>query len=126
MDQFESEGPIAALVSCHQHLNKPLLILACDMPAVTATMMDSLINLHKPELMTTMFCTPEKGLYEPMLSIWQETALDALAAFFLSGGRSFQTYLSSCNIPKNPLPSASTLMNCNTPEDWQKWKLNAF
>jgi molybdopterin-guanine dinucleotide biosynthesis protein A len=125
IDQFEEEGPVGALVSCHQQLQKPLLLLACDMPAITCAFISSLVSLHKPDSGITMFCNIEEGAYEPMLSVWEVSALDDIAAFFLSGGRSFQKFLTSRNVPKYPPPAANSLVNCNTPDDWQYWKQHA-
>jgi molybdopterin-guanine dinucleotide biosynthesis protein A len=122
IDRFESEGPMGALVSCHQQCKGSLLLLACDMPAVTEAMIKYLLSLHNPESLTTMFCNAENFLYEPMFSVWEVPALVDITGYFLSGGRSFQQYLSSRSIPQHLPPNMASLANCNTPGDWKMWE----
>ncbi len=120
-DQYDAEGPMGALVSCHQERTGPLLLLASDMPAVNESMIESLLILHTPGSLITMFCNAENGLYEPMLSVWEVPALEDITTFYLAGGRSFQQYLSSRNIPRHLPPQPASLINCNTPGDWKTW-----
>jgi len=124
IDRYDAEGPIGALVSCHQQCEGPLILLACDMPAVTEAMITYLFSIHTPESLTTMFCNAETGLYEPMLSVWEVPALEDITGYFLAGGRSFQQYLSSRSIPRHLPPNMASLANCNTPEDWKTWEKN--
>jgi molybdopterin-guanine dinucleotide biosynthesis protein A len=121
-DQFEAEGPMGALVSCHQQRSGPLLLLACDMPAVTETMITSLLSLHNPASQITMFCNAENGFYEPMLSVWEVPALEDITTYFQAGGRSFQQYLSLRNIPRHLPANMASLANCNTHGDWKTWE----
>lgn len=118
-DIFDSQGPIAGIISCHRHIKEKLLIISCDIPLISQTIIRDLEYLHESENGCTMFYNVSSGYYEPMLSIWEVNMLDKLEKYFVAGGRSMQEFLHQNVIIKNSPSSLSGFKNVNTQNDWR-------
>lgn len=116
-DAWAGEGPLSGLISAFDVLQKPLLILACDMPYVEAEDMKSLLDMYISSQKTTMFFNDISGRPEPLTSVWSTKDLAGLKEYFHTGGRSFKGYLAQnpCNfITRHDI---SIFRNLNSPED---------
>lgn len=119
-DQFDGEGPLGGIISCHRYIREQLLIISCDLPLISQIEREALINLHNQNNGCTMFYNDSTGHYETMLSIWEKEMLDLLEEYFISGGRSIQQFLKQQKIVKNIPFSLQNFKNINKVDDWLK------
>src|SRR3546814_16894807 len=56
------------------------LVVACDLPLVTAQSLTGLVNSRDPKSPATAFLNREKNWPEPLLAIWEPAGLQLLAA----------------------------------------------
>jgi len=122
-DQFDGEGPVGGIISCHRYIQETFLIISCDLPLITQIDISALIKQHTYKNGCTMFYNDYSGYYEPMLSIWEVKVLDLLEEYFMSGGRSIQHFLKQHKIIKNVPSSLQNFKNINTVDDWLKLDL---
>ena len=73
-DLIEEKGPLGGLyTACRLYPDKALLVVTCDMPAVTAASLKELLFHHKRESLTTLFSMngadlPFPGIYGSVLA----------------------------------------------------------
>ena len=69
-------GPLNGLLSAHhQFTDKAWLVLAVDLPLVTSSTIQTLINGRDPLKLATAYATKASGLPEPLIAIWEPAAL---------------------------------------------------
>jgi molybdenum cofactor guanylyltransferase len=124
-DQFDGEGPLGGIISCHRYIQERLLIISCDLPLISQIEIEALTNLHNHNNGCTMFYNDSTGHYEPMLSIWEKEVLDLLDEYFISGGRSIQQFLKQQKIVKIIPSTLQNFKNVNTVDDWLKLDLTS-
>lgn len=96
-----------------------VLLLACDLPDLNATILQQWIAALPQMPETVMACLPKnpKGWWEPLCGLYRSRCRSSLAAFVGASGRSFQRWLSHEVVHELPLSDPRMLLNCNTPED---------
>jgi molybdopterin-guanine dinucleotide biosynthesis protein A len=116
-DKWAGEGPLSGVISAFDALQKPLLILACDMPSVEAEDMKCLLDMYMSSQKTTMFFNNISGRPEPLASVWSTEDLAGLKDYFHAGGRSFKGYLAQnpCNFMTHQ--DIMIFRNLNSPDD---------
>jgi molybdopterin-guanine dinucleotide biosynthesis protein A len=123
VEQKSGFGPLVALAQSLDQVESPwLLLLACDLPQLDATILQDWIK----ELPTTepawAYVPYRTDRWEPLCGFYHVNALPHLQTFIADGGRSFQRWLNQ--IPAVPLgvddAIAAMLWNCNTPTDWRE------
>jgi len=120
IDQYESQGPIGALLSCMNEIDdSPLLVLGCDMPFLTDKEINLLLSNRNRNQICTTFYNAQSNIYEPMLSIWESHARHVLESYFKAGHLSLQKFLRQQDIHKINTPEESNFSNINYPEEWK-------
>lgn len=129
-------GPMVALVQVLEMLqaqpaarpkSRPgwLLLLACDMPNLSAPVLSTwrqgLVAL--PPL-TLAYLPQRQGRWEPLCGFYRATALDALRQYVAAGGRSFQPWLNQRAVAPITLTAetGAMLANLNPPADLAQWQ----
>ncbi|OGX03125.1 MAG: hypothetical protein A3G87_07090 [Omnitrophica bacterium RIFCSPLOWO2_12_FULL_50_11] len=123
-DLIPNCGPIGGLyTACLTFPNTSLLVLTCDMPALTTFVLETLLNQHDRQSLVTLFCTsgnqtqPFPGLYESRLSgSIKKEAIE-------KNKFSMHDFLST--VPEKKLIrsefSSNFFFNINTKEDMKSW-----
>jgi molybdopterin-guanine dinucleotide biosynthesis protein A len=63
-DAVSDRGPIGGLfTACHLFPNQPLLVLVCDMPSISAGLLEELISKHDLKYVLTVYESPDFGIY---------------------------------------------------------------
>ncbi len=100
-----------------------LLVLACDLPNLSAEVLASWQPFVGKQPNPVMACLPRRqGRWEPLCGFYRINCRNSLRDYVDQGGRSFQGWLNHQTITQLPLSDESMLVNLNTPEDLQRWQ----
>jgi molybdopterin-guanine dinucleotide biosynthesis protein A len=128
-------GPMPALLAQLERLQTDILLLACDMPLLTASTLRRLIAAHAeaaPHPVATVATTFEaaagearggeggggRTFVQPALAVYTPAAIAILQRLVIQAKGSFQPLLREPGILTWPVPAgcAGELLNVNTPE----------
>jgi molybdenum cofactor guanylyltransferase len=85
-DQFLDLGPMGGLLTAFRHdPNTAWLVVACDLPFLTAASLQHLVKNRKANQLATAFRDPETGFPEPLIAIWEPRAYGPLLQFLAQG-----------------------------------------
>jgi molybdopterin-guanine dinucleotide biosynthesis protein A len=118
-DIAEGIGPAAGIIAAHRSCpDAAWLVLACDMPRVTADMLGILVRHRDASRPATAFRMPADGLPEPLCAIYEPATLARFRRQIETGGNpSPRSWL----IAEQPVlldaPGADALGSINTPDD---------
>lgn len=112
-------GPAAGFLAAHRFAPQAAwLVLACDMPRVTAAMLGQLVARRNPDRGATAFRSIVDGRPEPLCAIYEPATLRCLQVRVEAGGPSgLRELLAVVNPVLLDAPGADTLASINTPED---------
>jgi molybdenum cofactor guanylyltransferase len=118
VDKFIGMGPYGGLLSAMMSApDAAWLVIASDLPLVTAETLEQLIAHRNPSKVATAFQNPETGFPEPLISLWEPKAYPLLLSYLAQGNICPRKALIQSDIqtvePKHP----EWLRNVNTPED---------
>ena len=117
VDAVADRGPAGGLLSAVEaHPDAAWLVLAVDMPRVTAGMLRALIQRRQPERIATVFRHAD-GAIEPLCAIWEPCCADALRAEIEGGRASLRALAEEHSAAVAHLPEPERLCNANTPEE---------
>ena len=129
----EVSGPMVALAqgwsmilknTQHRYSRPPiwLLVLACDMPALNSTALQTwrqqLNTLHKDEIAALPRYNHH---WEPLCGFYHYRCIPNLQRAIKNNVRSFQQWLANERIMALSVTNSNVLRNCNTPAQWQQF-----
>ncbi|NJL83140.1 MAG: molybdenum cofactor guanylyltransferase [Chloroflexaceae bacterium] len=116
----ESQGPLVAFAQgLAQVATAWVLLLACDLPQLTAADLEEWLLLL-PHLQEIAYLPRSPQGWEPLCGFYRRSCLRSLEEFIKAGGRSFQTWLGTQSVREMRLKNPDCLFNCNTPADLAK------
>ncbi len=118
-DRFIGLGPMGALLTAFQRAPDVCwLSVACDLPLVDITLLESLIARRNVYKAATCFYNRETSFPEPMIALWEPIMYHRLLYFMTLGYSCPRKVLINSNIEMidDPLLDRK-LMNVNTPEE---------
>lgn len=120
-DGWPGEGPLGAIVTALAHTRAPTMVVACDLPWLSAEVIATVIAAAaRPgvdvALATTQIDPAAAARDEPMCACWQPSAASVLAARFAAGERAVHAAFDSLRVCRVPVP-ATALRNVNVPGD---------
>jgi molybdopterin-guanine dinucleotide biosynthesis protein A len=95
------------------------LVLACDLPFLTATTLKHLLHARDPARLATAYRSNHDGLPEPLCAIYEPQSRAALSAYFDSGRQCPRKFLSEAAAHLITLPESHALDNINTPAEYE-------
>ena len=123
-DRRPDAGPLAGLEAAfHQAPEAAWLVIACDLPFLTESVLQTLSDQRDPTADATCFTSRFDGKPEPMCTIYEPSAATKLTAALESDLRCARKFLFSLNRREIALPDAAALDNCNRPEDLEEARL---
>lgn len=121
-DQFDAIGPLGGILSAmHTHPQKAWLVIACDMPFLSAQTLSTLIKNRSPQAQATVFLNAENQL-EPLCAIYEPSLQKQLTQAAENKNYSLRRALAQAAIHTLQLPEGHALDNANTPEEYQVFK----
>jgi molybdopterin-guanine dinucleotide biosynthesis protein A len=109
-------GPVGGILSAFQRdPNAAWLVLACDLPFLTATTLRELVAGRQPSRLATAFRSPDNEFPEPLITIFEPRAYPELLRFLSLGYSCPRKMLINSDVEVLPTPTAGELRNVNTP-----------
>jgi molybdopterin-guanine dinucleotide biosynthesis protein A len=118
-DLAPGAGPLVAICSAlRSSAAEWNLVLACDMPRVTAPFLAELLEIAVASGADCLVPAGPAGLPEPLCAVYRARCLPVLAAATARGTRKVMDGLAATNLKIFPVADGTVFANCNTPEDW--------
>ena len=119
VDRQPGLGPIAGIsAALLEHPKAAWLVLACDLPFLTAATLQHLVA-HRDEMrIATAYRSRHDGLPEPLCAVWEPAARDPLRAYIESGKQCPRKFLINADTALLDLPEARALDNVNTTDEY--------
>lgn len=111
-------GPAAALAAIHAiHPREDVFVLACDMPLVTASTLEVLVQARQSEPDMDAYLYEADGHLQPLCSIYLPEGLALLARAVERGKLSFKEILPELGLHRIHVPGAPEFLPINSPAD---------
>ena len=122
VDHFEEIGPIGGIASAFSEFGSDSIVfLACDMPLINIAVIDRLIREHDKNGIATCAKSKSKKQIEPLLSIWNRSALSEINLAIESGSYSLTKLLNRENVNVVEFDD-EVFVNVNTAADFASIK----
>lgn len=119
VDRQPGIGPIAGITAAlAEHPKAAWLVVACDLPFITAQTLQNLIALRDPQRVATAYRSNHDSLPEPLCAIWEPSAREPLQAYLATGKQCPRKFLINSNALLLDLPNARALDNVNTADEF--------
>ncbi|SET88349.1 NTP transferase domain-containing protein [Hymenobacter actinosclerus] len=117
-DSFLDLGPLSGLLSAFRlDPNAAWLVVACDLPLLSAATLSHLVAHRQPGRLATTFQSPENDWPEPLITIWEPASYGQLLRFLALGYSCPRKTLINSDIELLTPPAPQELRNVNTPEE---------
>jgi molybdopterin-guanine dinucleotide biosynthesis protein A len=117
-DTFLGLGPLGGILSAFRHdPNAAWLVLACDLPFLTADVLRQLVAGRQPARLATAFQSPGSDFPEPLITIFEPRAYPELLRFLGLGYSCPRKMLINSDVEVLPTPGSDALRNVNTPAE---------
>ncbi len=117
-DTFLGLGPLGGILSAFQKdPNAAWLVLACDLPFMTADTLRQLVAGRQPSRLATAFRSPGNDFPEPLITIFEPRAYPELLRFLGMGYSCPRKMLINSDVEVLPTPASDALRNVNTPAE---------
>ena len=121
VDRGDVEGPIAGISAAFaEHPDAAWLVLACDLPFLDASTLDTLLAARAAGQVATAFKSTHDGLPEPLCAIYEPRARVALAEHIASGRNCPRKFLINAATHLLEQPNPRALDNVNTVEEYER------
>jgi molybdopterin-guanine dinucleotide biosynthesis protein A len=120
-DTLDDVGPLGGILRAfEQQPDAAWLVVACDLPYLTQTILGALIANRDPTRKATAFRAPDSGLPEPVCAIYEPAIAPRLEQYLSKGIRCPRKMLLSEDTALFDLPDPEALINVNHPEEFEK------
>lgn len=118
-DLAPGTGPLGGICSALRSSSAEWnLVVACDMPGVTATFLTRLLEAAAASGADCLVPAGPEGRPEPLCAVYHARALPAIAAALARGVRKVTDGLRDTRISVFPVEERQVFENCNTREEW--------
>jgi molybdopterin-guanine dinucleotide biosynthesis protein A len=120
VDRGDIEGPIAGISAAFSiYPDMAWLVLACDLPFLDASTLDTLLLARDPNFEATAFRSSHDGLPEPLCAIYEPGARVALNQQIAAGRNCPRKFLINAHTQLLEQPNPRALDNVNTVEEYE-------
>jgi len=122
-EPFTNAGPLGGILSAFtEYPQRSWLVLACDLPYVSAPVIEYLIHQRDPQKLATAYTSARDGLPEPLCAIYESRGHKALTDYFNSGKQCPRKFLiiNADNVRQLSLQNKQALDNINTPDEYKQ------
>lgn len=112
-------GPLGGIVTALEFSTAEWnLVVACDMPAVSAGFLRSLLEDAERTGCECLVPVSPAGRIEPLCAVYRRTCLPELRRVLDAGTRKMTDVLAALNAVKHSVQESGFFRNLNTPEEW--------
>ncbi|MBL0744782.1 NTP transferase domain-containing protein [Chryseolinea lacunae] len=120
-DHYAFDGPINGILSAfHRHPDKAWLVMAIDLPNITAATLQILLSHRNPTRLATCFLDVKAGAPEPMLALWEPAAFPRLLKNAKAGNISPRAFLKTEDVTRIESQDENLFLNVNYPEQMKE------
>jgi molybdopterin-guanine dinucleotide biosynthesis protein A len=121
-DRYPGGGPLGGILTALDHTSADWnLIVACDMPEVSAVFLGELLAHAMRSRPGVVLPYGPDGLPQPLCAVYHRCVLAALDDRFGRGVRRVTEALSGLEVERFPVAELSHFQNVNTPQDWDAY-----
>ena len=118
-DLYPGEGPLGGILTALHHTPADWnLIVACDMPEVSAEFLGTLLAAAELSGAGALLPRGPSGRVEPLCAVYHKRAGAAMERHFARGIRKVTAALDGVATVWYPVAELKPFQNVNTPEDW--------
>ena len=122
-DLYPGEGPLGGILTALHHSLRETgadwnLIVACDMPEVSAAFLRKLVAAAEASGADALLPVGPSGKLEPLCAVYHRQALAPMELHFARGVRKVTAALKGVPTVCLSVPELALFQNVNTPEDW--------
>ena len=118
-DIYPGEGPLGGILTVLQHSRADWsLVVACDMPALTADFLGGLLRTAEATEAEALIPRGPSGRLEPLCAVYHQRSRGPLYQAFAEGTRKVTAAFTGLRIAEIRVDEIMPLQNVNTPEDW--------
>lgn len=119
-DTLNGLGPFGAIASAFmEDPDAAWLVVACDLPFLSAETLQFLMDNRSPSATATAFQSPANEFPEPLISIWEPRAYGTLMHFLTLGYSCPRKVLINSPIELLQAPVSEALTNVNDPAEYE-------
>lgn len=119
-DKYSDKGPFGAIMTALEtYLDTAFLVLATDLPNMTAEQLQNLTNQRNVEKIATAFQGKDKPYAEPLATIWEPKALEYFQKLYQEHIFKLQRVFKS-NPYKTVAIDNHFIANINSPQDFNQ------
>ena len=121
-DRYPGGGPLGGILTALHHSSADWnLIVACDMPEVSAAFLGQLLAQAMRSQPGVVLPHGPDGLPQPLCAAYHRCALAPLDDHFGRGVRRVTEALSGLDVERFSVAELSLFQNVNTPQDWDAY-----
>ena len=120
-DALPGQGPLGGLATVLRAAAGPVLVAACDMPGLNAGAFAALARAWQPGMQGLVAQGPDG--WQPLFGIYSPSLLPDIEARLSRGQRALHRLIEDQALSPWGEALSSWLVNINSPEDWQAWKV---
>lgn len=118
-DLYPGEGPLGGILTALADTAAAWnLIVACDMPELTAPFLLGLLEAAEASAADALVPAGPSGRPEPLCAVYHLRARGPLESAFRAGARKVTAALEGLRVVRFPVAEMRPFQNVNTPEDW--------
>ncbi len=118
-DRYPGDGPLGGILTSLQHSAADWnLVVACDMPAVSAGFLKRILAAAEASEGEALLPVGPSGRPEPLCAVYHRKALAELQQLFDGGERKVTVALAAVRTVRLAIGERAPFENVNTPEDW--------
>lgn len=119
LPEFAGHGPMSGLLTAaHRLQGHSFLLVACDYPLLTAEPLQVLIGARAKERDAICFTRRDETLDEPLVAVYEASALPTIRDSFRNGEYSLRKTLQKLRTLRLQMPSGDPLFPVDTPEEF--------
>lgn len=119
--EFSDIGPVGGILSAMTlHPQAAWLILACDLPFITAGTLQTLIAKRNKEKIATAYISAHDQLPEPLCAIWEARSAPRILEFVKQGLQCPRKILINSDVQLIQPQQKNALDNINNPEEYKQ------
>jgi len=118
-DLYPGEGPLGGILTALHHTSAEWnLVVACDMPEVSAAFLGKLLAKAKESAALVLLPRGPDGRPQPLCAAYRKCALEVMQDHFWGGARQVTGALAGIAVEPWDVAELSLFQNVNTPQDW--------
>lgn len=118
-DLYPGQGPLGGILTAlHHTMAEWNLVTACDMPALTPSLLAALLDAAERLDADALVPAGPSGHPEPLCAVYHRRARQPLAHCFAGGVRCVSAALEAVRAVPFPVKEVSCFQNVNTPQEW--------